>query len=149
MLDVTSIVTKAVVPAETGRSKASAPVSDGQEPPVSGNTVPVEAKAKAEPPELPELERLAESISQFAQSMNRDLTFSVHEASGKTVVKVLDGETKEIIRQIPSEEFRSPREQQLTAHRHGSLSRRRRLSVQLELVRIMQIISVIAATRND
>ncbi len=105
MLDVTSIITRTAASADSGRARSSAPVSAGQETPVDGKNVPVDPKAKAEIPELPELERLAESISQFAQSMNRDLTFSVHEASGQTVVKVLDGETQEVIRQIPSEEF--------------------------------------------
>ena len=105
MLDVTSIATRAGVPADSGRNLPRPPGDTGQEAPVGGKVVPVDPPEKAETPELPELERLAESISRFAQSMNRDLTFSVHEASGQLVVQVLDGETLEVIRQIPSEEF--------------------------------------------
>ena len=77
----------------------------GQNAPVSGTNLPAETPPKPELVELPELERLAESITNFVKNMDRDLTFSVHEASGHTVVKVLDGETKEVIKQIPSEEF--------------------------------------------
>ena len=35
--------------------------------------------------------------------MQRQLQFSVDEESGKTVIKVIDTETEEIIRQIPPE----------------------------------------------
>ena len=77
----------------------------GQNAPASGTHLPVNGASRAESVELPELERLAESITQFVRSMDRDLTFSVHEASGRTVVTVLDGATKEVIKQIPSEEF--------------------------------------------
>lgn len=90
---------------ETGRTQNGASRNSGQQAPAGGTNLPVSPAVKAEPMELPELERLAENISRFAKSMNRDLAFSVHEASGQTVVSVLDGETKEVIRQIPSEEF--------------------------------------------
>ncbi len=43
------------------------------------------------------------SIS-LLNSQGRTLNFSVDEESGKPVVKVIDFETKEVIRQIPSEE---------------------------------------------
>lgn len=109
MLDVTStnqtstITTARRGDQATGRQQAGA--DGGRNAPVSGTNLPAETPPKPELVELPELERLAESISRFVKSMDRDLTFSVHEASGHTVVKVLDGETKEVIRQIPSEEF--------------------------------------------
>ena len=38
------------------------------------------------------------------QSIDRKLQFSVDDSSGRTVIKVLDPQTDEIIRQIPSEE---------------------------------------------
>lgn len=106
MLDATKLtsVTAPVRPTETGSQANNAPRSGGQDSPVDGRKLPA-ISTPVEPIELPELEHLAESISRFVKSMNRDLTFSVHEASGHTVVTVLDGETKEVIRQIPSEEF--------------------------------------------
>jgi flagellar protein FlaG len=50
------------------------------------------------------LERATQELAEFAKQSNRDLMFSVDETSGKTVVTVMDGETSEVIRQIPSEE---------------------------------------------
>ncbi len=38
------------------------------------------------------------------QVIDRDLHFSIDEDSGITVVKVIDPETKEVVRQIPTEE---------------------------------------------
>lgn len=108
MLD--TITTASVTAAGSNRAvhragpREGAPAQDGRNTPADGRDLPV-APVKVEIVELPELERLAENITRFARSMNRDLSFSVHEASGQTVVTVLDGETREVIRQIPSEEF--------------------------------------------
>lgn len=44
-------------------------------------------------------------LNQFVQSLDRELQFSIHKDSGKTVVKVVDAETDKVIRQIPSEEI--------------------------------------------
>ncbi len=44
-------------------------------------------------------------MSSHVQNLQRALQFSVDEESGDTVVKVIDAETKEVIRQIPSEEL--------------------------------------------
>ncbi|WP_299074849.1 flagellar protein FlaG [uncultured Paraglaciecola sp.] len=43
-------------------------------------------------------------ISEFVQSNNRQLNFSVDEGSNKQVVRVTDASSGEVIRQIPSEE---------------------------------------------
>ena len=43
-------------------------------------------------------------LQQAIEPVANDLTFSVDEQSGKTVVRVVDSVTKELIRQIPSEE---------------------------------------------
>jgi flagellar protein FlaG len=109
MLDVTSTNKLAAInsvrPVDQPAAKPAPSEGGGQDAPVRGTSLPVETVSKPELVELPELERLAESIADFVKSKNRDLTFSVDEASGHTVVKVLDGETKEVIKQIPSEEF--------------------------------------------
>lgn len=46
-------------------------------------------------------------LNDFAQSIQRQLEFSVDEESGKTVIKVIDKESGQIIRSIPSEEVLS------------------------------------------
>lgn len=43
-------------------------------------------------------------INDYVQNLQRNLQFTVDEATGKDVVTVIDNETKEVIRQIPSEE---------------------------------------------
>jgi len=43
-------------------------------------------------------------IADFAQSIQRDLQFSIDEKLGETVIKVVDSKTHEVIRQIPSKE---------------------------------------------
>ena len=50
------------------------------------------------------LNRQVSKMNEFVQSVQRDLSFSVDDDSGKTVVKVFNTQTKELVRQIPSEE---------------------------------------------
>lgn len=45
-----------------------------------------------------------ENLNQYAQSVQRQLEFSVDEESGKTIIRVIDAETGETIRDIPPEE---------------------------------------------
>ncbi len=52
-----------------------------------------------------EVEEVVENLNDFAQSVNRQLQFSVDEESGKTIVKVVDAETGETVRAIPPEEI--------------------------------------------
>lgn len=108
MLDMTSTTTRASLsqPVQMRQQRQTASEADGRNAPAGGTSLPAAAVTqKSASPELPKLEKLAENISNFVRSMNRDLTFRVDEASGHTVVTVIDGETEEVIRQIPSEEF--------------------------------------------
>lgn len=64
------------------------------------------------------LAQMAEQISQavaqmneYIQSEQRDLQFSVDDASGQTIVRVTDRESGELIRQIPNEVFLTLAEQ--------------------------------------
>jgi flagellar protein FlaG len=52
-----------------------------------------------------EVKEAVQGLNDFAQSVNRQLQFSVDEESGKTIVKVVDAETGETIRDIPPEEI--------------------------------------------
>jgi len=44
-------------------------------------------------------------LNDYMQNLNRSLQFSVDDESGDTVIKVVDSETEELVRQIPSEEI--------------------------------------------
>ena len=53
-------------------------------------------------------EQLASAIAQvqdFTQSLAKELTFDIDDDSGRTIVKVIDSSTNEVLRQIPSEEM--------------------------------------------
>jgi len=62
---------------------------------------PEETKKEAT---LEQAEKVVEQLNNHAQSVNRDLQFSVDDDSGKTVIKVVNSNTAELVRQIPSEE---------------------------------------------
>lgn len=50
------------------------------------------------------LEQKLEELSDMVQGRQRDLSFSVDDDSGRTVVKVINSQTEEVVRQIPMEE---------------------------------------------
>ena len=50
------------------------------------------------------LEKAVKDLSQGVQNLQRSLQFSIDESSGRTVIKVVDKDTKEVIRQIPEEQ---------------------------------------------
>lgn len=50
------------------------------------------------------LKAAVEDIEKYVQSVRRNLEFSIDEASGKVVVKVIASETGEVVRQLPSAE---------------------------------------------
>ena len=51
-----------------------------------------------------QVESAVSRISDYVQNFQRDLQFSVDQDSGRSVIKVVDSETDQVIRQIPSEE---------------------------------------------
>lgn len=50
------------------------------------------------------IEQAVEKIQETVNNMAQNLRFSIDEDTGKTVVKVMDAQTQEVIRQIPSQE---------------------------------------------
>ena len=87
---------------QTSDSRVALPgTGDGKVVPETGNSEPA-----VKPVDLGEsIERTVEQISEFVNSNARGLRFRVDDASGRTVVTVLNPNSGEIIRQIPSEEF--------------------------------------------
>lgn len=55
-------------------------------------------------PSSGELQKALEDVAKAVEPMAQNLRFSLDKDSGRTVVKVMDTETNEVIRQIPSEE---------------------------------------------
>jgi len=68
-------------------------------------SVPVRAvQQAAAAPKPQEVKESVEKINKTIQAMGHNLQFSVDETTKMNVVKVVDVETKDVIRQIPSEE---------------------------------------------
>lgn len=51
-----------------------------------------------------QLQEAAEKMRDFALNMDRNLEFNVDKDSGRMVIKVIDPETEEVVRQIPHED---------------------------------------------
>jgi flagellar protein FlaG len=72
---------------------------------VTGSAVEPSVRAEQSAPiGKEELSKAAERLNGLAQSIRRELRFSVDDDSGRTVIRVVDSETNELIRQIPSED---------------------------------------------
>lgn len=54
-----------------------------------------------------ELNAVIKSVNDFIKPFNNNLQFNIDQDTGQTVVKVMDSATKEVIKQIPSEEMLS------------------------------------------
>ena len=50
-----------------------------------------------------DLDEAVSRLNDFVQSVQRDLEFEVDDDSGRTVVRVIDQQTDEVVRQIPDE----------------------------------------------
>ena len=74
------------------------PAKPLQELPGEGKELPPETRAAKE------IDEVVQDINEHVQAARRELQFSVDEDSGRTVIKVMDMNTNEVIRQIPNEE---------------------------------------------
>jgi flagellar protein FlaG len=66
--------------------------------------VAAQREAAQSPPPSHKIESVTRQIDSFLRSQNHNLNFRVDQGSGKMVVTVTDGETGEVIRQVPGEE---------------------------------------------
>lgn len=69
--------------------------------------VPVSANSEAKPSasRLEDVDQAVEKINTAVQAFSQTLEFSIDKETDSFIVKVVDKETKEVIRQIPSEEL--------------------------------------------
>jgi flagellar protein FlaG len=67
--------------------------------------LPSSAVKSVSPAEEEMLKDAAVKANELVKTMNQQLQFSVDKDTGKTVVKVMDKESGELIRQIPSDEM--------------------------------------------
>jgi flagellar protein FlaG len=61
--------------------------------------------AELAPASIIEARSAAEAFKSFVQDIQRNLDFSGDDSTGQVVVKVIDGDSGKLVRQIPSEEL--------------------------------------------
>jgi flagellar protein FlaG len=97
-----SIASNTQTMASVGSQPAPAPVA------TQTSAAPVQTtnavQQAATPPSMEQLKQALQEINDSAQYNARGLKFSLDEDSERPIVKVVDTATKEVIRQIPSEE---------------------------------------------
>ena len=84
-----------------GTAKPAAPAA-----PAATDSKPTDKAASKEDAqsELREVKQAVSDINKAMQFMSRELEFSVDTDSERTVVKVIDQQTREVIRQMPTKE---------------------------------------------
>ena len=73
----------------------------------TGNTGATQANMTSGENAVPSDQALADAVDRLnakIQNLNRNLEFSINNDSGEVLVKVVDNKTREVIRQIPSDE---------------------------------------------
>ena len=82
------------------RPVAATGAATRQELPSSGQPVPPVSPALS----AAEVKEAVQRLNVYVQTLRRDLQFRVDESTSRVIVTVVDSETKEVIRQIPTEE---------------------------------------------
>mgnify|MGYP001164638324 FL=1 len=88
--------------AQAARNQAEAPTSASRSTNIQQNANPQGSTQRT--PDIGEVQKALEEVEKAVAPMAQSLQFSLDKDSGKTVVKVMDTDTNEVIRQIPSEE---------------------------------------------
>ncbi len=100
-----SITNVAIVAATTGSRVASGSTGNVAEGRQTVAVAVIEEQSRETEVTKEDLEKAVSHLKDYVQSMKRDMDFSVDDTTGRFVVKVFDSETRELIRQIPSEEM--------------------------------------------
>lgn len=90
-------------PSARGANESNGPPQSASLTSKNGQTP--EKPSQTNPAEMAEqVKQAVERINEMMQNGQQSLRFAVDEDSGRTVVRVMDARTEEVIRQIPSEE---------------------------------------------
>jgi flagellar protein FlaG len=82
---------------------ANVPDTRGQALPIDGQKLP-QQQVSSQSADQSQLREAVSQINSYVQTVQRDLSFSLDEGSGRTIIKVVDSESGKLVRQIPSEE---------------------------------------------
>lgn len=96
VISMTAAAARTSAPSSQNAASSAVPAGKGTAP--GGEKLPVVVSAQ-------DIERAVRRLSETMSAAQRDLSFRIDEGSGRTVITVVDANTKEVIRQIPSEEM--------------------------------------------
>jgi flagellar protein FlaG len=101
MTDSVGNVVRPALPVAAALSTATG----GKRLPADGNQPPPEVAARVAEQAVADLQATVQRMNALMTEGRRALRFQVDEASGRTIITVLNPETGEIVRQIPSPEM--------------------------------------------
>jgi flagellar protein FlaG len=104
-MDTSSIYGFAVLPATAASAAAASVPASGKNAGTDSAKAIVAANEASESrvPSKTELKKSVDAINRFLEN-NSEVHFSIDDDSGVSVIKVIDTETKKVLRQFPSEQ---------------------------------------------
>lgn len=102
------MISNASVPPRTALPESAAtavrqPVAQAKAP-ETAKPAPAAENQDKKAPDKQEVKQAVEKIADFVSSRQSELSFSIDDESGSQIVKIMDTQTKQVIRQFPSEE---------------------------------------------
>ncbi len=92
------------LPAAVGGRSQTGQATGTQAAQATAIDTPKAVKRSEDAASLEQVNQAVKNINKSLQTLSQDLEFSVDNDSQRTVIKVIDQRTKEVIRQIPSQE---------------------------------------------
>lgn len=89
---------------DKGYAAAETPPARPATPRSATENTPVTPQQAGKEPSREQLNQAVSDLNQSSQMKTQGLEFSIDEDSQRTVVKIIDQETKEVLRQIPTRE---------------------------------------------
>jgi flagellar protein FlaG len=83
---------------------AAATADGGKTLPATGKELPPPERTEPPPPEAASVRQAVARIQEYLTDSRRSLQFELDDSSGRTVIRVVNPESGEVIRQIPGEE---------------------------------------------
>ena len=91
-------------PTAASSNTAAAPAGSGASSSTGSTAVDSTSSTLATATEKAELKKTTDALNRYIQPQQGSLEFSVDESSGKTLLKVVDTETNQVLLQLPSKQ---------------------------------------------
>lgn len=105
-MNIPSVTASSVTSALRQSAREIQPTDRQAQPVAANNTAQGDtANASQKSTNIEELNAVIKSVNDFIKPFNNNLQFNIDQDTGQTVVKIMDSATKEVIKQIPSEDM--------------------------------------------